>query len=180
MDKHLRRAFNDGMRAALEVELGIEKEAGPIRFLRGIPRAMKGGMYGGGAGALYGAVAGEDENAILRNALTGAMVGGGVGFGTRHMTKPLREATKFTRKQFGPMAREVGSEQAFRATGDVWKNVLERPGQREALMRTMKGMGVAGGAGFVGSELAKKPLGVGPEPTYDQLYQYYLANAGRR
>ena len=179
MDKRLRKAYSEGMQAALENELGIKKEAGPIRFLRGIPRAMKGGMYGGGAGALHGAITGEDENAILRNALTGAMIGGGAGFGTRHMTKPLSEAMQWTRRQLPAMTRASGGEQALRATGDVWKNVLERPGQRAALARTMKGVGLAGGAGFVGSELAKKPLGVGPQPTYDQLYKHYLANMQR-
>jgi len=179
-DKHLKRAYAEGMRTALSEELGQDKEAGLVNFARGIPRALKGSMYGGGAGALYGAVAGEDENAILRNALTGAMVGGGVGYGTRMLSPELRGTMKWTREQLPAMRQAVGSESALRATGDVWRNVLERPGARASLAKTLKSMGGWGAGGFVGSELLERPAGVGPQPSYDQLYKYYLASAGRR
>lgn len=175
---HLNRAYAEGVRRALTDEL--TKEAGLGRAIGGIPKALRGGLWGAGIGGAHGALfGGGSEDDILRGAMTGGLIGTGVGYGSRYLTPRLGEITKSAPKKLWAAKTPEAREMAFKNVGKAYERLMQDPAERQALGRGLKSMGILG----VGGGIAAGPLynraQRSSQPSYDQLYQYYLQNAYR-
>ncbi|RLC88637.1 MAG: hypothetical protein DRJ03_01825 [Chloroflexi bacterium] len=175
---YLKRAYAEGVRRALNEEL--TKEGSITSAIGGIPKAVRGGLWGAGIGGAHGAVTGDTEDDILRGALTGGLIGTGVGYGSRHLSKRLRDATRSApgemwRARGTPEAREL----ALGNVGKTYERLMKDPAEFASLGQSLKSMGLLG----VGGGIAARPLYDRMQnrraPAYNQLYQYYLQNASR-
>lgn len=181
MNVHEKRAYAYGVQQALTNELTMTKESGLGTFLGGIPKAVRGSLWGAGVGGAYGGITGEGEEDILRGALTGGLIGGGVGFGSRHLSPRLKGVTRSVPKQiWNARATPEAREMAMRNIGKSYEKLLKNPHERQAMGKSLKSMGLLGGAGGIAAGPMYDRAQRNNSPSYDQLYQYYQQNAARR
>jgi hypothetical protein len=180
MNVHEKRAYEYGVQQALTDEL--TKESGLGTVLGGIPKAVRGGLWGAGIGGAYGGLTGEGEDDILRGALTGGLLGTGVGYGSRHLTSRMKDITRSAPKQmWAARATPEAREMAMGNIGKSYDRLMQNPAERTALGKSLKSMGVLGAAGGIaGGPVFDRAQRRSSSPSYDQLYQYYTQNMSRR
>lgn len=169
---HLRRAYAQGVRQALNDTL-MSKEAGIVQNIAGIPRAVRGGLWGAGIGGAHGALFGEGEDDIFRGLTTGGLLGAGAGYGSRYLSPKLRQTIRETPRELWGAVRggaPGAGEQAMRGIGQKYEALLQNPAERQALTQGLKSMGLWGGAGAIaGGPLYNRMA----EPQGRQAYPAY-------